>query len=336
MSSINTSLRGIDKSAILLMTIGEDRAAEVFRHLTSQEVQRLSAAIINPRKISRDHLVRLLAEFEHDAEHLAVAANPGSDKYLRHTLASAFGEERADSMLEEILNAHDVTGSIKALNFMEAQMVAELIRNEHPQIIASILIYLKHGHAADILALFDETLRSDVVLRIATSGNVQPAALTELTEELKHLLDGKSLRKDKVGGVRTAAQIINMLKTRQEEAVINTIRKFDEELAQKIIDEMFLFANLIDIDDRSIQRLLQEVDSESLLIALKGCTQPLREKFLSNMSQRAANILRDDLENHAPVLLSRVEKEQKDILLIVRRLAEAGEIVIRSDRDTYV
>lgn len=139
-----------------------------------------------------------------------------------------------------------------------------------------------------------------------------------------------------MGGVRTAAEIINLMKTQQEEAVITAVREFDGELAQKIIDEMFLFENLVDVDDRSIQRLLQEVDSESLLIALKGAEQPLREKFLRNMSQRAADILRDDLANCGPVRLSQVENEQKAILLIVRRLAETGEMVIGSGEDTYV
>ena len=160
--------------------------------------------------------------------------------------------------------------------------------------------------------------------------------LAELTEVLNGLLDGQNLKRSKMGGVRTAAEIINLMKTQQEEAVITAVREFDGELAQKIIDEMFLFENLVDVDDRSIQRLLQEVDSESLLIALKGAEQPLREKFLRNMSQRAADILRDDLANRGPVRLSQVENEQKAILLIVRRLAETGEMVIGSGEDTYV
>ena len=174
------------------------------------------------------------------------------------------------------------------------------------------------------------------MLRIATFGGVQPAALAELTEVLNGLLDGQNLKRSKMGGVRTAAEIINLMKTQQEEAVITAVREFDGELAQKIIDEMFLFENLVDVDDRSIQRLLQEVDSESLLIALKGAEQPLREKFLRNMSQRAADILRDDLANRGPVRLSQVENEQKAILLIVRRLAETGEMVIGSGEATYV
>ena len=329
-----SNLTGTDKSVILLMTIGEDRAAEVFKHLSQREVQTLSAAMANVTQISNKQLTDVLAEFEQEAEQFA-ALNINANDYLRSVLVKALGEERAAS-LEDILETRDTASGIETLNFMEPQSAADLIRDEHPQIIATILVHLKRAQAADILALFDERLRHDVMLRIATFGGVQPAALAELTEVLNGLLDGQNLKRSKMGGVRTAAEIINLMKTQQEEAVITAVREFDGELAQKIIDEMFLFENLVDVDDRSIQRLLQEVDSESLLIALKGAEQPLREKFLRNMSQRAADILRDDLANRGPVRLSQVENEQKAILLIVRRLAETGEMVIGSGEDTYV
>jgi flagellar motor switch protein FliG len=225
---------------------------------------------------------------------------------------------------------------METLNFMEPQSAADLIREEHPQIIATILVHLRRAQAADILVLLDEKLRNDVMLRIATFGGVQPAALAELTEVLNGLLDGQNLKRSKMGGIRTAAEIINLMKTHQEESVINAVREFDHELAQKIIDEMFLFENLVDVDDRSIQRLLQEVESESLLISLKNAAPPLREKFLRNMPQRAAEILRDDLASRGPVRMSQVENEQKAILLIVRRLAESGEMAIGGGEDTYV
>ncbi|AGS63207.1 flagellar motor switch protein FliG [Salmonella enterica subsp. enterica serovar Pullorum str. S06004] len=321
-----SNLSGTDKSVILLMTIGEDRAAEVFKHLSTREVQALSTAMANVRQISNKQLTDVLSEFEQEAEQFA-ALNINANEYLRSVLVKALGEERASSLLEDILETRDTTSGIETLNFMEPQSAADLIRDEHPQIIATILVHLKRSH---------ERLRHDVMLRIATFGGVQPAALAELTEVLNGLLDGQNLKRSKMGGVRTAAEIINLMKTQQEEAVITAVREFDGELAQKIIDEMFLFENLVDVDDRSIQRLLQEVDSESLLIALKGAEPPLREKFLRNMSQRAADILRDDLANRGPVRLSQVENEQKAILLIVRRLAETGEMVIGSGEDTYV
>ena len=329
------SLTGTDKSAILLMTLGEDRAAEVLKHLSSREVQLLSGTMAGMSQVSHKQLGEILSEFEDDAEQFAALSVNASD-YLRSVLVKALGEERAASLLEDILESRETTSGMETLNFMEPQSAADLIRDEHPQIIATILVHLKRGQAADILAQFDERLRNDVMLRIATFGGVQPAALAELTEVHNNLLDGQNLKRSKMGGVRTAAEIINLMKTQQEEAVIDAMREYDGELAQKIIDEMFLFENLVEVDDRSIQRLLQDVDNESLLIALKGAEQPLREKFLKNMSQRAADILRDDLANRGPVRMSQVENEQKAILLIVRRLAESGEMIIGGGEDTYV
>lgn len=214
--------------------------------------------------------------------------------------------------------------------------MADIIRDEHPQIIATIPVHLKRNLAADVLELFDERQRNDIMLRIATFGGVQPAALAELTEVLNNLLDGQNLKRSKMGGVRTAAEIINLMKSQQEEGVIGAMRDYDGELAQRIIDEMFLFENLIEVDNRSIQRILQDVSNDSLVIALKGCNEELREHFLRNMSTRAAEIVRDDLESRSPVRMSQVENEQKSILLIVRRLMETGEIVIGGGDDVYV
>ncbi|MDN6114719.1 MAG: flagellar motor switch protein FliG [Enterobacterales bacterium] len=324
-----------EKSAILLMTIGEDRAAEVFKHLSTREVQNLSTTMATMSQVSHQQLGEVLNEFQDEAEQYEALSVNASD-YLRSVLVKALGEERASSLLEDILESRETASGIETLNFMEPQAAADIIRDEHPQIIATILVHLKRAQAADILAQFDERQRNDVVLRIATFGGVQPTALQELTEVLNGLLDGQNLKRSKMGGIRTAAEIINLMKTQQEESVIEAMRIYDGELAQKIIDEMFLFENLVDVDDRSIQRILQEVESESLLIALKGADEALREKFMRNMSQRAADILRDDLSTRGPIRLSLVESEQKAILLIVRRLAESGEVMIGGGEDAYV
>lgn len=332
---MSNDLTGTEKSAVMLLTLGEDRAAEVFKHLTTREVQQLSIAMSSMRQISNQQLIDVMASFEEDAVQYA-ALNVNANDYLRSVLVKALGEERANNLLDEISETRETTTGIETLNFMEPQMAADIIRDEHPQIIATILVHLKRGQAADILALFDEKLRNDVMLRIATFGGVQPSALAELTEVLNNLLDGQNLKRSKMGGVRTAAEIINLMKSQQEENVITAVRDYDGELAQKIIDEMFLFENLIDIDNRSIQRILQEVESESLVVALKGCDQELRDHFLNNMSQRATEIMRDDLASRGPVRMSQVEAEQKAILLIVRRLAESGEVVLHGGDDTYV
>ncbi|WP_100160410.1 flagellar motor switch protein FliG [Proteus columbae] len=332
---MSNNLTGTEKSAVMLLTLGEDRAAEVFKHLSTREVQQLSIAMSSMRHISNQQLIDVMASFEEDAVQYA-ALNVNANDYLRSVLVKALGEERANNLLDEISETRETTTGIETLNFMEPQMAADIIRDEHPQIIATILVHLKRGQAADILALFDEKLRNDVMLRIATFGGVQPSALAELTEVLNNLLDGQNLKRSKMGGVRTAAEIINLMKSQQEENVITAVRDYDGELAQKIIDEMFLFENLIDIDNRSIQRILQEVESDSLVVALKGCDQDLRDHFLNNMSQRAAEIMRDDLNSRGPVRMSQVEAEQKAILLVVRKLAETGEVVLHGGDDTYV
>lgn len=318
-----------------MMTLGEERAAEVFKHLNQREVQHLSSAMATMRQVSHQQLTHVLQQFEQDAEQYA-ALSINSNDYLRTVLIKALGEERASSLLEDLLETRDTTSGMDTLNLMDPPSAADLIREEHPQIIATILVHLKRSQAADILAQFDERLRQDVMLRIATFGGVQPAALAELTEVLNNLLDGQNIKRAKMGGIRTAAEILNLMKSQQEETIIAAVRVFDGDLAQKIIDEMFLFENLVDVDDRSLQRLLQEIDAEQLLIALKGADNALRDKFLNNMSTRAADILRDDLVNRGPVRLSDVETAQKAILLVVRKLAESGDMVIGGADEAYV
>jgi flagellar motor switch protein FliG len=217
---------------------------------------------------------------------------------------------------------------------MDAAAVAELIKNEHPQIIATILVHLDRDQASAILGSFVERLRNDVILRIATLDGIQPSALKELNDVLTKLLAGNTnIKKSAMGGVRAAAEILNFMGTANETSVINSVRDYDPELAQGIQDEMFVFDNLNDLDDRSIQLLLREVQSESLILALKGATPELREKIFKNMSSRAAEMLRDDLEAKGPVRLSEVEAEQKEILKVVRRLADEGQIVLGGKGD---
>lgn len=324
-----------EKSAIVMLTLGDELAAEVFRHLNAHEVKQVSAAMVNTAGFTHDQMAAVLQDFQKDSsEYAALSLN--TNEYLRTVLVKALGEDRASSLLEDLLDTHQGSNGIETLNFMDPQSVFDLIREEHPQIIATILVHLKRNLAADVLGKFEDRERNDIMLRIATFGGVQPAALQELTEVLNNLLHGQNLKRSKMGGVRPAAEILNLMKSHQEEQVINTVREFDQELAQKIIDEMFLFENLVDVEDRSIQRLLQEVESETLLIALKGANEALRGKFFFNMSRRQAALMAEDLASRGPVRLSQVEAEQKTILNIVRRLAETGEILIGSSDDAYI
>lgn len=328
-------MNAAEKCAIVMLTLGDERAAEVFKHLNTHEVTMISSAMVSMGTYTHDQLAVVMKEFRRDSGEFAVL-DVNTNEYLRSVLVKALGEERANSLLEDLLEANDDRNGIETLNFMEPQMVFDLIRDEHPQIIATILVHLKCSQAADLLAKFDERERNDILLRIATFGGVQPVALQELTEVLNNLLHGQNIKRNKMGGVRPAAEILNLMKSHQEDAAIEAVREYDQELAQKIIDEMFLFENLVEMEDRSIQRILQDIDNESLIVALKGVDDALRDKFFRNMSKRQADIMRDDLNSRGPVRMSQVENEQKAILLVVRRLAETGEIVIGGGDDAYV
>ncbi len=323
---------GILKSAILLMSLGEEEASEVFKHLGPKEVQKLGTAMASLKNVKRDQIEGVLHDFRKEAEE-KTSVGMANDDYVRAVLTKALGSERAGNLIDRILQGGDTAG-IESLKWMDAAAVAELIKNEHPQIIATILVHLDRDQASEVLSFFVERLRNDVILRIATLDGIQPTALRELNDVLTKLLAGNTnLKKSAMGGVRAAAEILNFMGAANETSVINSVRDYDPELAQGIQDEMFVFDNLNDLDDRSIQLLLREVQSESLILALKGATPDLREKIFKNMSSRAAEMLRDDLEAKGPVRLSEVEAEQKEILKVVRRLADEGQIVLGGKGD---
>jgi len=323
---------GVMKGAILMLALGEEEAAEVMKYLGPREVQKLGAAMSTMKSIASEQLESVLQDFREETEQ-NTSFGLDSDEYIRTVLTKALGEDKASSLLNRILGTRDASG-IESLKWMDSQSVADLIRNEHPQIIATILVHLERYHACEVLTFFTERLRNDVVLRIATLDGVQPTALRELNEVLTKLMAGnENLKKKPIGGVRAAAEILNFLSGEIEQSVMDNLKNYDNDMAQKIMDEMFVFDNIIDIDDRGIQVLLREVQSESLIVALKGATQELREKIFKNMSQRAAEMMREDLESKGPVRLSEVEAQQKEILQIVRRLADEGQIILGAKGD---
>jgi flagellar motor switch protein FliG len=320
------SEQGINRSAILLLSLGENEAAEVLKYLGPKEVQKIGVAMAGLRKVSRDQIEETLEAFT-DQIGEQTGLDHSSD-YIRTVLTKALGDDRAAHLIGKILKDRDSPG-IDHLKWLEADEVAELIRHEHPQIIATILVHLEPDQAGEVLNRFSDELRNDILLRIATLDSVQPAAMQELNEVLSRLLTGsESGSNQTAGGVKAAAEIINFVNGDHEEAIMNTLREYDAELAQHIEDEMFIFDNLMDIDDKGIQLMLREVQSESLILALKGASQELQEKIFKNMSQRAGEMLREDLESKGPVRLSEVENEQKQILQTVKRLAEEGQLVI--------
>ena len=323
---MTTPEEGLEKAALLLMTLGPDAAAGVLRQLGPREVQKLTMKMASMTPQSRETVEPVLIEVN---EHFGKGSMIQSDDdQLREMLTKALGDDRANQLLSRMLSGSETAG-IESLKWMDAATAADLIKGEHPQIIATILVHLEYDQAGEILKNFDERLRNDVVLRIATLDGVQPTALKELNDALTRMLSGATtVKKAAMGGVRHAAEILNFVGSTAETAVIDNVREYDPELAQKILDEMFVFENLLDVDDRGIQAILREVQSDSLIIALKGAPPELREKVFKNMSSRAAEMLREDLEARGPVRLSEVEAEQKEILKTVRRLAEEGQVML--------
>ena len=323
---------GVQDAAIFLMSIGEEEAAEVFKHLEPKEVQRLGEAIARTRSVSRERVDGVIEKFTLEAASQSLLVSD-TDNYVRAVLKRALGEDKASLLIDRILQGGDVTG-IESLKWMDPLSVAELLRNEHPQIMAAILVHLDFEQVAGILKHLAARTRNEVMLRIATLEGIQPAALKDLNEVLfKVLAGGDKVRKASLGGIKTAAEIINLMGNQIETTVIEAIREHDTDLAQKIVDKMFTFEDLTKLDGKSIQQVLKEVSTDSLVIALKGATTELRELILANMSSRAADGLRDDLESRGPVRLSEVEAQQKEILKVVRRLSDEGTIVIGGGGD---
>lgn len=332
---MSSKISGARRSAILLLSLDADSAAEVFKFLPGDDVETISLEMARLSQVSHEEMRQVLAEFMDETEQYAAISIQSSD-HIRAVLTKALGSERAASLIDDILETTNTGSGIDKLNLMEAPVVAEMIRDEHPQIVATILVHLERHQASAILQLLPERLRNDIILRIATFSGVQPVALHELTEVLGVMLDGQSLKRSKMGGGRAAAEILNLMATSYEASAIESLRGHSADLAQKILDEMFLFENLADVDDRSIQTLLQNIDSNSLAIALKGASEPLLERFLRNMSQRASVLFREDMEARGPMRMSQIEAEQKTILQVVRRLTETGEMVTGQGDDAYV
>jgi len=296
--------QGLTDAAIFLMSLGEEEAAEVFKHFSPKEVQKLGETIAKSKAVTRDKVDEVLLRFTNAAAAQSLLVTDTGD-YVKAVLRRALGDDKASLLIDRILLGGDVSG-IESLKWMDPLSVAELLRNEHPQIVAAILVHLDY----------------------------EPTALKDLNEVLfKVLAGGDKIRKTSLGGVKTAAEIINLLGANIEGTVIESIKGFDSDLAQKIVDKMFVFDDVIKLDNKSIQLVLKEVASETLIVALKGASPELKEKILANMSSRAAETMREDLESRGPMRLSEVEAQQKDVLKIVRRLVDEGQVVIGSGGD---
>jgi flagellar motor switch protein FliG len=322
-----TSLSGVERAAVLLLMLGEEGAASVLQHMGPREVQKLGASMSSIRNVSQEQVNGVVDRFlEAVGKHTALGID--AESYMRTALVKALGEDKARGLMDRIVLG-DTTQGLETLKWMDPRSIADMIRNEHPQIVAIVLAYLDSDHAAEVLAHLPERTRSDLLLRIATLDTVQPAALQELNQVLEKQFSGNAtVKASAVGGVKTAANILNFMDSSAETEVMDRMKDADGVLAQQIQDLMFVFDDLVEIDDQSIQALLREISSETLLLALKGSDEGIKEKFFKNMSKRASEMLRDDLDAKGPVRVSEVEAAQKEILGVARRMADEGQIVL--------
>ena len=321
------SLTGVQRAAVLLLSLGEEDAAEVLKHMDAKEVQKLGLAMATVGAVSREQVGKVMDDFQ-GALDRQTSLGVGADDYIRAVLVQALGADKAGSLIDRILLGRNTTG-LDTLKWMDPRAIADLVRNEHPQIIAIVLSHLDPDQAADTLKLMPERTRADVLLRIATLDGIPPNALNELNEIMERQFAGnQNLKSSAVGGVKVAANILNYMDTGQDQNLLVAIRKVDAQLGQRIQDLMFVFDDLIDLEDRELQTVLREVSGERLGAALRGADPKVREKITRNMSQRAAEILLEDMEARGPVRLSDVETAQKEILAVVRRLADEGAVTL--------
>jgi flagellar motor switch protein FliG len=327
-------LSGPDRAAILLMSLGEEQASEVLKHMGAKEVQRIGAAMASLQAVNRDQAEDVLDEFVTTVEE-QTALGVGSHDYVRRVLNQALGDKGAN-LIDRILIGRDSKG-LENLKWMDPRSVAELSRMEHPQIIAIVLAYLEADNAAEVLSALPERIRPDVIMRLATLDGIPPSAFQELDEVLERQFAGSdNVKSSMVGGIRSAAEILNFVDGANEQLVLKVVGEADESLCQQIQDQMFVFENLLEVDDRSIQTLLREVTTDTLVVALKGADDELLDKFLNNMSKRASEMLTEDLDAKGPVRLSEVEAAQREILAAARRLEEQGELNLSGSGEEYV
>ncbi len=327
MADNSSGTSGAERAAILLMSLGEHEAAEVLKLMGPKEVQRIGQVMATLQNVSKQQVGEVLDDFMTVVGE-QTALGIGSEDYIKNMLIEALGEDKASGMIDRVLMGQSSKG-LEALKWMDPRAVAEIIRLEHPQIIAIVLAYLDSDQASEILGVLQEKTQSDILMRIAQLDGIQPQALRELDEIMEKQFSGNSnLKSSSVGGIKAAANILNFMESAVESNIMDSIRETDGDLGDQIQDLMFVFDNLADVDNTGIQALLREVSTESLVFALKGADEAVKEKIFTNMSKRAAEMLRDDLESRGPVKLSEVEGAQKEILTVARRLADSGDIVL--------
>ncbi len=333
-SKPSVNMSGAEKAALLLLTLGEDVAAQILQHMNPKQVQLVGAKMAMMDDVSRPMVEFVIDDFLDLLEN-QTALGIGNDNYIRGMLEKALGD-KAGNVIDRILMGSGSNG-LEALKWMDPKSIAEIIKLEHPQIIAIVMSYLEPDSAAAVLSNLPENTRPGILMRIATLDGVQPAAIKELDAIMeKYFSDNDNVKSSMVGGEKTAADILNLIDTAIEVKMMDQVRNENEDLANRIQDLMFVFDNLREVDDRGIQTMLREISTDLLTLALKGVDEDFQQKFLKNMSSRASEMLVEDMESKGPVKLSEVEAAQKEILNVARSLEESGEIVLGGSGEEMV
>lgn len=320
-------LSGIDKASILMLSLGEVAAAEILKHMGPKEVQMLGMQMASLKNVDKGAVEGVVNEFLEKVEQ-ETGIGIGTEDYIRSTLKSALGDDKSSALIDRILAGANTKG-LDTLKWMDPRSVADVVQFEHPQIQSIVLSYLEPDQAAEVLKNLPENMRTDLALRVSALEAIQPKALKELNDIMEKQFSGSgAVQAHEIGGVKKIADIMNFMDGANETLIMDAIKDVDEDLATKIEEMMFVFDNLIDLDDRGIQALLREISTDVLIIALKACDEDMKEKIFKNMSKRAAELMRDDLDAMGPVKLSEVEGAQKEILTVARRMADAGEIML--------
>lgn len=329
-------LSGAERAAIFLLGVGEETATQIMRHLSAKEVQQVGEAMAGISGLTNNDVSGVLARFCTEASEinpLAVTA----PEFTKRVMTSALGEGRAKSILSRVLEKPEEHSGVDALHWMAAEAIAEVLVEEHPQIAATVLTQLEDDHAAEVLALFPEALQKDLILRIARMQELDPRAMEELDRVMSSQL-GKLQKSPprKVEGINNAAAILNATSSSLEKVLLESLQSTDQDLGDEVKEKMFVFDNLMSLDDRGFQRLIREIATESLVVALKGVDAVLQQRFFDNMSERAADILKDDMDAKGPVKVSEVEAAQKQILITAQTLADEGELMLGRASGDYV
>ena len=329
------ALTGAQRAAVLMLLLGEQQAAEIIRFLNPKEVQSLGGAMVSVADLSQEAVNVVLDEFVATLKK-QTSLGLGTGDYVEKVLKRALGDDKASSVLSRIMPGQGSKG-LEILKWMDARSIAEMIRGEHPQVVAIILSVLEHTVAADVLNFLPTEARPEIIQRIASLDTVQPSAMEELEQiMMKQFASNSSSKSSSFGGVKAAAQIMNSVKVELESAIMSGLSAIDADLMQKIQDNMFTFENLVGVDNRGIQAIMRKAEPDLLMVALKGAPDFVKDKFLDNMSARARVMFVDDMESKGPLRISEVEEAHKNVMRLARKLSDAGELVLAGGGDGFV